>query len=297
MKTSLNHNILFLGYGYVAQYFCQSYHLDRFNIGASINNSKEKYFRTPDNITTINFSKIDSFILDSYNNFIISIPPFYQSKKDVIIDKFHNYFLKRQTPYKLIYLCATSVYGDHNGKKVREDSELKAQSSNGLARISCENKYLELQSNKLANIMILRLAGIYGDKRNNIQKIRDKEITQNKSSNRFISRTHIADIVAIIKAIILSPNIKNQILNVSDNNPCPTNEVNDYICKELLKIAKLPISNETEKPKYSSFALDNKIVDNSKLKKMLNYKFIFPSYKEGLKQIANSLSNTSSSSI
>lgn len=291
IKEQYNHNILFLGYGYVAQYFCKSYHLGDFSIGASINNSKEKYFKTPDNVKNINFLEIDGSVLDNYNNFVISIPPFYQLKTDVIIDKFHNYFLKRKTPYKLIYLSATSVYGDHKGKKVREDSELKAQSSNGLARISCEKKYLELQENESANIIILRLAGIYGDKRNSILAIRDREITQNKSSNRFISRTHVTDIVAIIKEIILSSKIKNQIFNISDNDPCPTNEVNDYICEELLKIDKLPISDEIKESRHSSFALDNKIVDNSKLKKIMNYKFIFPSYKEGLKQIIKNLNN------
>ncbi|MFT4718731.1 MAG: hypothetical protein ACI9IL_001071, partial [Rickettsiales bacterium] len=35
-KKMKSHNILFLGYGYVAQYFCKSYHLDGFNLGASI---------------------------------------------------------------------------------------------------------------------------------------------------------------------------------------------------------------------------------------------------------------------
>ena len=289
MQTNLSHNILFLGYGYVAQYFCKSYHSDNLNLAASINILKEKYFKTPNNVKTIIFSEINSSILDNYNNFIISIPPFYQLKTDVIIDKFHNYFFKRKTQYKLIYLSATSVYGDHKGKKVQEDSDLKAQSINGLARIACENKYLELQENELANIIILRLAGIYGDKRNSILAIRNKEITQNKSSNRIISRTHISDIAAIIKKIILSSKIKNEILNISDNNPCPTNEVNDYICEELLKIDKLPIGDDIKESRHFSFALDNKIVSNKKLKKVLNYEFIFPSYKEGLQQIAKNL--------
>ncbi len=289
MQTDLNHNILFLGYGYVAQYFCESYHSDSLDLAVSINKSKEKYFKTPNNVKTIIFSEINSSILDNYDNFVISIPPFYQLKTDVIIDKFHNYFFKRKTPYKLIYLSATSVYGDHEGKKVQEDSELKAQSINGLARIVCENKYLELQENELTNIIILRLAGIYGDKRNSILAIQNKEITQNKSSNRMISRTHISDITAIIKEIILSSKTKNQIFNISDNNPCPTNEVNDYICEELLDIDKLPISYDIKESRHSSFAMDNKIVDNSKLKKMLNYEFIFPSYKDGLQQIAKNL--------
>jgi dTDP-4-dehydrorhamnose reductase len=289
MKIDLNHNILFLGYGYVAQYFCKSYHSGGLNLAASINHSKEKYFKNPNNVKTISFLKIDELALDNYNNFVISIPPFYQLKTDVIIDKFHDYFLSRKTPYKLIYLSSTSVYGDHNGRKVQEDSILKAKSSNGLARITCENKYLELKENELANIIILRLSGIYGDKRNSILAIHNKEITQNKSSNRVISRTHIEDITAIVKKVVLSSKIKNQILNISDNNPSPTNEVNNYICEELLKINKLPIGSDLKESRHSSFALDNKIIDNDKLKKILSYEFIFPSYKEGLKQIYKNL--------
>ncbi len=292
IKEQHNHNILFLGYGYVAQYFCRAYHLDSFDIGASINKIKEKYFKPPINVKIIRFSKINSSVLDNYDNFVISIPPFYQLKTDIIIDKFHDYFLSRKTPYKLIYLSATSVYGDHEGKEVQEDSELKTRSSNGIARIACENKYLELEENESANIIILRLAGIYGDKRNNILSIRSKELAQNKSSSRMISRTHVADISAIIKEVILSSKIKNQILNIADNNPCPTNEVNNYICEELLKINKLPIGSDLKESRHSSFALDNKIVDNSKLKKILNYKFIFPSYKEGLQQVAKNLNLT-----
>jgi dTDP-4-dehydrorhamnose reductase len=284
-----SHNILFLGYGYVAQYFCMRYNADNFTFSASINKSKDKYFKVRSEVTTMNFMQINNSFLDDCDIFIISIPPFYKLKTDIIIDKFHSYFLNRQTRYKLIYLSSTSVYGDYNGKRVWEDSKLKAESANGLARIECENKYLELQNNKLANIAILRLAAIYGDKRNNILAIYNKEIIQNKLSSRFISRTHIVDIVAIIREIILSIKIKNQIFNVADNNPCLTSEANDYICKELLKIDKLPIGEYINESRNYSFALDNKIVDNSKLNKLLNYKFTFPSYKEGLKQIAKNL--------
>jgi dTDP-4-dehydrorhamnose reductase len=293
VEKQQNYNIIFLGYGYIAQCFCKYYSSDDLHLSASINNSKEKYFKTPSKVTTINFLKIDHSILDNYDNFVISIPPFYQRQTDIVIDKFHDYFLSRKTPYKLIYLSATSVYGDHEGRKVQEDSDLKAKSKNGLARISCENNYLALQENALANIVILRLAAIYGDQRNSIVEIRDKNISQNKSSNRMISRTHAEDITAIIKKVILSSEIKNQIFNISDNNPCPTNEVNDYICEELLKINKLPIEEGSKESKNASFApenkLDNKVVDNSKLKRILNYELTFPSYKEGLQQVFKNL--------
>ena len=285
MTKEPSRNILFLGFGYVAQYFCKSCDSSDFKITSSINSSKEKYFKTPTKINTINFSKIDEAILDNYDNFVISIPPFYQKRSDIIIDKFHHYFLNRKSPYKLIYLCATSVYGDHSGKKVQENSELKSESINGLARIECEKKYLQLQKNKLANIIILRLAGIYGEKRNAISAIKNKEITSVTPSTKIISRIHVADISKIIRNIILSPNIKNEIFNLCDNDPCPTKEVQDYICEELLKIEKLPIENQVRKNTNLSFSLDNKIVDNSKIKKILNYEFLFPSYKKGLEQV------------
>lgn len=283
-----NKNILFIGHGYVSQYFC-SHIVTDYKISASLNKSKNKYFKTPDSIELISFQKIDFNFLDKFQNIIISIPPFYDLKTDVILNKFHDYFLNRKSLYKLIYLSATSVYGDHKREKVSENSKLKAQSKNGLARIACENKYLELGNNNSANIIILRLAAIYGDIRNNIDYINNKRIIDNKISNRLISRTHITDICQIIKQIISSQEIQNEIFNISDGNPCSTKELNDYICESLLKIDKLPINEQKEESRHSSFALDNKIIDNSKLQKLLNYNFIFPSYKEGLNQIYKNL--------
>lgn len=280
MKKNINeqndHNILFLGHGYVAQYFCKSCRLDNFKVGVSINKSKDKYFKNSEEVKSINFLEIDGVILDNYDNFIISIPPFYELRTDIIINKFYEYFLSRKTPYKLIYLSATSVYGDHNGKRVKENSELKAKSVNGLARIECESAYLKLQKNKWANIVILRLSAIYGDKRNRISLIQKKNIIESKFSSRLISRIHIVDIISIIRAIILSTNVKNEIFNIADNNPCPTSEINDYICKELLKIDSLPISKDVSEYRHDSFALDNKIVDNDKIKKQLHYELSFP---------------------
>ena len=276
------HKILFLGYGYVAQYFCANCQVDNLSVAVSINSHKKRYFESAKEIVKIDFRQINAEILDQYDDFVISIPPFYELKTDIIIDKFYDYFFKREKPYKLIYLSATSVYGDHEGAKVSEKSLLKAKSNNGLARIACEKKYLALMKNNLANIIILRLAGIYGPYRNNISAIANKEIRHNHISSKIVSRTHVADISNIIKKIILSKQINNEIFNIADNYPCKTSEVNDYICEHILDIAKLEMKNQQKIFKHSSFALDNKIVDNKKMLKILEYKFIFPSYKEGL---------------
>lgn len=284
-------NTLFLGHGYVSQFFCATIDHSMMNVGVSINNTKDNYFTTPADVETINFATINEKILDLYDHFVISIPPFYALKTDIIIEKFHPYFLKRTLPFTLIYLSATSVYGDHNGEKVQENSELRSQSVNGMARIACEKKYNTLKDNQCANIIILRLAAIYGDRRNSILSIIDKKITANTPSTRVISRTHVLDISNIIKQLLLSKTISNITLNIADNNPSTSKEVYDYICDQLLKIKRLPISDQATTVKNTSFVLDNKIIDNALLKKTLNYNFIFPSYKEGLQSIIESSVN------
>lgn len=282
-------SILLLGHGYVSQYFCQKFADQGEKIAVSIHKNRDKYLQTSGAVATVNFNEINESYLEQFDNFIVTIPPFYNLKTDVVIENFHSYFSSRQKPFRLIYLSATSVYGDHKGREVDENSTLKSTSNNGLARIACEEKYLQLQKNKAANIVILRLAGIYGDDRNNILRIKNHEVTSNRESKKLISRTHITDIINIIKSVLDNKALKNEIFNVADNNPATTREVNDYICTEILKIAPLPITDEQNLSKNSSFMLDNKIVSNQKLKEMLNYDFIYPTYMEGMQQIAKNL--------
>lgn len=282
---------LFLGHGYVSQFLSAHNNPENLSITASINATKDKFFKTPSSVKTINFLHIDEKILDLHDNFVISIPPLYALKTDAVIENFHQYFLNRKAPYTLIYLSATSVYGDHDGKKVQENSPLKAQSVNGIARIACEKRYQELQQNNAANIIILRLAAIYGDKRNTLVSIQNQAITSNKNTNRVISRTHVLDITNIITRIIVSNDIQNRVFNVADDNPCSSKVLNDYICEKLLQVAPLPVINEAKEVRHDSFALDNKIVDNTALKKTLDYAFVFPSYKEGFSDIFKGLNS------
>ena len=59
------------------------------------------------------------------SNFVlISIPP--QKTQDVVLKNFAQ-TLKDSKIKKIIYLSATSVYGNHNGKWVNESSKLKGK--------------------------------------------------------------------------------------------------------------------------------------------------------------------------
>ena len=84
---------------------------------------------------------------------------------------------------KTIYLSATSVYGNHNGKWVNEKSVLKPSSDFGKSRLIAEKRWLKLNKNSKLNLIILRLSGIYSRENNPIKRL--------KSGPKFISQKKI----------------------------------------------------------------------------------------------------------
>ena len=78
--------------------------------------------------------------------------------------------LKRSTLKKLIYLSATSVYGNHNGKWVNENSKLKGKTKFGLGRKIVERNWLRFKEKTNLDINILRVSGIYSKESNVLKK-------------------------------------------------------------------------------------------------------------------------------
>ena len=70
--------------------------------------------------------------LENSNYILVSVPP--QGNNDVVLNKFSK-ILKNLNFKKLIYLSATSVYGNYNGKWVNENSKLKGKTKFGIRRI------------------------------------------------------------------------------------------------------------------------------------------------------------------
>ena len=53
-------------------------------------------------------------------------------------------FIKDSKVKWITYLSATSVYGNHDGEWVDENSKTKPTSQNGIARLKAENSWLSL---------------------------------------------------------------------------------------------------------------------------------------------------------
>ena len=118
-----------------------------------------------------------------------------------------------------------------------------------------------------------------------------KKIIQNNirvKEKKFFSRIRIEDLAIIIKKLFYSS--KNSlILNASDDKPSSNIEVANYATK-LLKIKLKPIHISKFKNKMiKEFYKDSKKVSNKNMKKKLNIKLKYPTYKEGLRNIFKNL--------
>ena len=277
-------NLFIFGYGYTANYLIKIIESDFNNIFVT---SREPS-KISDNLTaqTVNFSESSKILNNSENNIthvLCSIPP--DIDGDPAFLKFHE-DLKNLSSLRWIgYLSATSVYGDHNGELVDENSELKANNQRGLNRILAEEQWLKFCDENNILLNIFRIAGIYGPGRNIFERIKNNEYKLVIKPNHFFSRIYITDLIHFIREVMLRCDY-TEIYNVSDDLPSNIQDIVKYICHkieieqpDIISFEKL--QNEMTK----SFYKDNKKVNNKLIKNRFNLNLKFPTYREGYDEI------------
>ena len=220
------------------------------------------------------------------DHILLSIAPI--NGIDIVIKNLKDYL--KSSKFKWItYLSATSVYGNHNGEWVDENSETKPNSPNGVERLKAEKEWMQLASKFDLPFQIFRLSGIYSNQYNILKRLKSGEAKIINKKNHFFSRIHVEDIANVLVSS-LSNFKKKEIYNISDNQPASAEEVTMYGVK-LLGIDKpktIEIS-EVESDMLKNFYKDSKKVDNKKMKKFFNHELKYPTYVEGLNYIFNNI--------
>ena len=279
----------FFGFGQTAKYLVNNLEKSKKKFSLSATNTKKTTLKTFGKKKFLSFKFKDKFYdkkliknLLEADYVLISIPP--QKKRDLVLKSFGK-FLKNSKFKKLIYLSATSVYGNHNGKWVNENSKLKGNTKFGLGRKIVEKSWINFRDLHNLDINILRVSGIYSKESNVLKKISKKNIYVKEK--KYFSRIRIEDLAQIIKRVFYTQQ-SSLILNASDDKPATNIEVANFAAK-LLKIKNLkpmPISNFKNKM-IKEFYKDSKKVSNKKMKNKLLIKLKYPTYKEGLRNIFN----------
>jgi len=215
---------------------------------------------------------------------LLSIAPI--NGTDIVIKNLKDYFKSNKLKW-ITYLSATSVYGNHNGEWVNENSETKPTSSNGVERLKVEKEWMQLASKFDLPFQIFRLSGIYSNQYNILNRLKSGEAKIINKKNHFFSRIHVEDIANVL-ASSLNNFKKKEIYNISDNQPASAEEVAMYGVKLLgIDKPKTIEINEIKSEMLKNFYKDSKKVDNKKMKEFFNHKLKYPTYVEGLNYIFN----------
>lgn len=288
MKTM---NIICFGFGQVAKNFIKKLNDQEVPFKLTTTSREEYKNKKFENINYESFQFTEksfdkNFIskLEEADHILLSLAPI--NGGDIVMKNFQNYFKSKKIKW-ITYLSATSVYGDHGGKWVDENSETNPTSSNGIERLKVEKDWMTLANKFDLPLQIFRLSGIYSNKYNILKrlKIGDAKIINKK--NHFFSRVHVEDIANILFSS-LNNFKKKEIYNISDDKPASAEEVAMYGVK-LLGIGKPRMIevNEIESKMLKNFYKDSKKVNNKKMKEFFNYKLKYPNYVEGLNYIFN----------
>ena len=284
-----NINIFCFGFGQVAKSFLTKIDLENYKINLSITSRNETSKKNFNGISYHNYfldgEKYDQDLISNLkksDHILISIPPIEGSD---IVFKMFSKFIKDSKVKWVTYLSATSVYGNHDGEWVDENSKNKPTSQNGMDRLKAENSWLSLNIKYNLPIQIFRLSGIYSNQNNILSRLKIGTAKLINKKNHFFSRVHVEDIGNILYES-LTKFKEGEIFNISDDKPSSSEEVTLYAAKLLnIKDIKKVEIESLENSMLKNFYKDSKKVNNQKMKEFFNYRLKFPTYVEGLNYI------------
>ena len=286
-----NINIFCFGFGQVAKNFIKKLSTEKYNISLSTTSRSESSKETFENINYNNYlfsgEKFDQKLisrLKEADHILVSIPP--ENQEDLVIKNFSK-FLENAKVKWITYLSATSVYGDHKGEWVNENSKTNPISNNAVARLKAENSWASLEKNSKLPVQIFRLSGIYSNEKNILVRLKLGDVKLINKKNHYFSRIHVDDIANILFKS-LSKFKSGEIYNLSDDKPSSSEEITLFGAKMLnIKNIENIEVDEIKSEMLKNFYNESKKVSNKKVKNYFNYNLKFPSYIEGLNYIRN----------
>lgn len=202
---------------------------------------------------------------------VISIPP----RRIEGIEQVFPAQIRRLIPFvqksgiqKVIFISSTSVYPE-NLQSATETDEPFPDKASGKALVTAENLLKNLTDFKTS---IVRFGGLIGADRNPARFL--QKSTQ-AIPNTPVNLIHLDDCIGILSAII-----DQELWGETLNSCCPEHPYKKDFYGKAAQISGLP------EPTISDQAEAFKIVDSSKLIRLLNYQFKYPSpldYLDNLK--------------
>jgi len=189
----------------------------------------------------------------------------------------------QQTPVRIVYLSATSVYGDTGGALVDETSPARPTAAMGKRRLDAELQFNAFAEHHAIPRVILRVSGIYGPGRLPLMQISQGQPLLQEALAKPSNRIHVDDLVQVCLAALVRG---TGIYNVSDGAPT---SMTSYFnaCADLLGLPRQPQVDLEEArrvmpPLLFTYFVESRVVDNQRMLTELGVTLRYPTVAEGL---------------
>ncbi|MGO4721455.1 NAD-dependent epimerase/dehydratase family protein [Stenotrophomonas sp. 2MCAF14_2] len=219
---------------------------------------------------------------------LCSVPP--DAEGDPALRLLHAALRDSSSLRWLGYLSSTSVYGDRDGGWINEHSVADATGPAGMQRRLAETQWRALADARGIASAMFRLPGLYGSGRNALLQLAQGRARHVVRPGLVFNRLHVDDLAAVVIAAMQRP-MANALYLPSDDQPAPPQDVLAFAAQ--LGGFAMPPAVAWDDPSVSAtlrrFYQSSKRIDSRSTRDALGWTPRFPTYREGLTDIAASL--------
>ena len=226
---------------------------------------------------------VGSIAVERETTVIYLVPPDSQSETDTRIRQFFERVLNG-SPDRLILISTTGVYGDCDGRWVDETSPLNPQTARARRRADMEQFATTWARRNEVQLVILRVAGIYGPGRIPVERVAKGLVFPPRSQTGYSNRIHVDDLVRVCVAFVQSNS--SGTFNVADGNPTRMIDYMNLIA-DLWNLPKVIETSDPERlqhisPMMMEFLTESRKIDNKKLLNTLKSQLCYCDLRAGL---------------
>lgn len=212
-------------------------------------------------------------------------PPPNEGDGDALTAHLIDTFDRTGPPRRLVYIGTTGVYGDCGGAWVDESREPKPTAGRALRRWDAEERLRQWSRRSGAELVVLRVAGIYACDRLPLARIRSGQPVVRADEAPWSNRIHAEDLVSVCeRAMDQAP--AAALYNVCDGHP---STMTDYFCQVadaagLPRPPQIPLAEADGRVSAGmlSYLKESRRLSNRRMVDELGLRLRYPTLEEGL---------------
>jgi nucleoside-diphosphate-sugar epimerase len=193
----------------------------------------------------------------------------------------------------IVYLSTIAVYGNHDGRWIDETTPLTPALTRASDRIEAERAWQGLGEERGVPVAVIRIAGIYGPGSNTLEALKAGRARRIVKPGQVFNRIHVADLAQIIDKAMDTAFTRHAggVFNAADDEPTAPGDPIVFAAGLLGVSPPAEIAFEEARKAMTPFAVsfygESKRVRNDRIKTVLGVSLRYPTYREGLRALAN----------